>query len=124
MCRRVTCSSKIDPVPYEYALETARSQQATLEGQIKDLQRTIGAQNSAVALREGEHQKRRRRKSPARSRRSQAAQASVDAAKAELSRAEADYAYAENNVLRLEPLLIKQFVTVDLVGSGAEPRDR
>src|SRR5262249_47491928 len=39
---------EIDPIPYEYALETARSQQATLEGQIRDLRRTIDAQNSAV----------------------------------------------------------------------------
>src|SRR5665213_1624775 len=39
---------QIDPIPYQYALETAQSQQATLEGQIRDLQRTIGAQNSAV----------------------------------------------------------------------------
>src|ERR1700758_330083 len=29
---------QIDPVLYQYALETARSQQGTLEGQIRDLQ--------------------------------------------------------------------------------------
>src|SRR5579859_1532824 len=39
---------QIDPVPYQYALETARSQQASLEGQIRDLQRTIGAQTSGI----------------------------------------------------------------------------
>src|SRR3974390_1254098 len=37
---------EIDPIPYQYALETAESQQASLEGQIKDLERSIGSQNS------------------------------------------------------------------------------
>ena len=32
---------EIDPVPYQYALETARSQQAVLEGQLKDQQRAM-----------------------------------------------------------------------------------
>ena len=41
---------QIDPVPYQYALETARSQQAALEGQIRDLRRTIGAQTSAIEV--------------------------------------------------------------------------
>ena len=52
----------------------------------------------------------------------QAAQATVDAAKAALSLASADYTYAENNVLRLEPLLTKQFVTVDLVDQARTSR--
>ena len=112
---------EIDPIPYEYALETARSQQATLEGQIRDLQRTIAAQNSAVvSARAGTQSSQARIASSDAG--VAAARASVDAAKAELSRAEADYAYAENNVLRLEPLLIKQFVTVDLVDQARTSR--
>jgi membrane fusion protein, multidrug efflux system len=39
-----------------------------------------------------------------------------------LSQATADYAYAENSVLRLEPLLTKQFVTVDLVDQARTSR--
>jgi membrane fusion protein, multidrug efflux system len=38
----------IDPRPYEYALNQALSDQAHLEQQIVDEQRTIAAQNSAV----------------------------------------------------------------------------
>ena len=39
---------EMDPIPYQHALEMARSQQATLEGQIRDLERSIEAQKSAV----------------------------------------------------------------------------
>jgi len=112
---------EIDPVPYEYALETARSQRAVLEGQVKDLRRAISAQDSAVVS-----AKANTRSSEARIGSSdaavEAARAGVDAAKAELARAEADYAYSENNVLRLEPLLNKQFVTVDLVDQARTAR--
>ncbi|MGA2714902.1 MAG: HlyD family efflux transporter periplasmic adaptor subunit [Bryobacteraceae bacterium] len=112
---------EIDPVPYEYALETARSQQAVLEGQVKDLRRTISAQDSAVVS-----ARANTRSSAARIGSTdaavEAARAGVDAAKAEVARAEADYAYAENNVLRLEPLLNKQFVTVDLVDQARTAR--
>src|SRR5215471_9616457 len=38
----------VDPIPYQHALQAARSQQITLEGQIKDLKRTIEAQKSAI----------------------------------------------------------------------------
>lgn len=39
---------EIDPKPYEYALERAKSEQATLEEKIADLERTIAAQSSGV----------------------------------------------------------------------------
>ena len=39
---------EIDPRPYEYALEKARSDLSTLEGQIVDQRRTIASQVSAV----------------------------------------------------------------------------
>jgi multidrug efflux system membrane fusion protein len=84
---------EVDPIPYQHAFETARSQQAALEGQIKDLSRAIESEKNAI-----------------------------DAAKATLSQSEADYTYAENNVLRLEPLLTKQFVTVDLVDQARTSR--
>ena len=112
---------EIDPTPYEYALETAKSQQATLEGQIRDLQRTIGAQTSAVASARANTMNSQARIASSEAA-VQAAKANVDASKAELSRAEADYAYAENNLSRLEPLLRKQFVTVDLVDQARTSR--
>src|ERR1700730_817013 len=38
----------IDPRPYEYALEQAKADQATLEGQINDERRRIATEQSAV----------------------------------------------------------------------------
>ena len=112
---------EIDPIPYQHSLEIAQSQQATLEGQIRDLQRTIGAQGSAVVAATSNTRSAQARIASAEAA-VQAAQASVDAAKAGLSLTEADYSYAENNVLRLEPLLTKQFVTVDLVDQARTSR--
>ena len=112
---------EIDPIPYQHALEIARSQQATLEGQIRDLERTIDAQGSAVVAATSSTRSAQARIASAEAA-VQAARASVDAAKAGLSQAEADYSYAENNVLRLEPLLTRQFVTVDLVDQARTSR--
>jgi membrane fusion protein, multidrug efflux system len=47
--RRGDLLFEIDPRPYEYALARAKSEQATLEGQIADLGRAIAGQRSAVA---------------------------------------------------------------------------
>ncbi len=112
---------QIDPVPYQYKLETARPQQATLEGQIRDLQRTIGAQTSAVQAARANSSSSQAKIASADAT-VEAARASVDAAKAGLSREQADYAYADHNVLRLEPLLVKQFVTVDMVDQARTSR--
>jgi len=112
---------EIDPIPYQHSLEIAQSQQAVLEGQIRDLQRTIGAQGSAVVAATSNTRSAQARIASAEAA-VQAAQAGVDAAKAGLSLTEADYSYAENNVLRLEPLLSKQFVTVDLVDQARTSR--
>ena len=112
---------QIDPVPYQYVLETARSQQAALEGQIRDLGRTIGAQTSAIEVARANSNSAQAKTASADAAIG-AARAGVDAAKAELSRQRADYAYAENNVLRLEPLLVQQFVTVDMVDQARTSR--
>jgi multidrug efflux system membrane fusion protein len=105
---------EIDPIPYQYALETAESQQTALEGQIKDLERAIGSQNSGIlsakAARNSSQAKIASSDAAA-----EAAQAGIDEAKDELSRAQTDFNYAEDNVQRLEPLLVRQFVTVDQV---------
>jgi len=91
---------EIDGRPYQYALENALSEEATLEGQINDEQRKIAALVSAVSV----------------------AQANIHSAEAEVleaergvARARAEWNYANNNLHRLEPLLTKQFVTVDQV---------
>jgi multidrug efflux system membrane fusion protein len=105
---------EIDARPYRYALEKAISEQATLEGQISDERRRIAALVSAVSV------------SQANIRSAEAdvsrAAAAVDEAKADVanagqavSRARAEWMYARNNLHRIEPLLLKQFVTVDQV---------
>jgi len=105
---------EIDERPYQYALERATSEQATLEGQIGDEKRKIAALVSAVSVSQaGIHT------AQADVSRSSAAieQARADVAHAEqgVSRAKAEWTYASNNLHRLEPLLAKQFVTVDQV---------
>jgi len=105
---------EIDDRPYKYALERAVSDQAALEGQIVDEQRRIRAEVSAVTA------------SGAATRRAAAtvdqAQASIREAEADVAQSEAaveraktEWAYAENNLHRVEPLLVKQYVTVDQV---------
>jgi len=105
---------EIDERPYQYALERAFSEQAALEGQIADERRRIAAQVSAVSVSQaGIHT------AQADVSHSSAAieQAHADVAHAEqgVSRAKAEWTYASNNLHRLEPLLAKQFVTVDQV---------
>ncbi len=105
---------EIDDRPYRYALEKAVSDQAALEGQIADEQRRIAALVSAVSVSRANIQS-----AEADVTRSSAAvdQARADVTNAEqgVSRAEAEWTYASNNLHRLEPLLVKQFVTVDQV---------
>src|SRR6202163_794243 len=105
---------EIDERPYQYALERALSEQAALEGQITDEQRRIAALVSGVSVSQANIQG-----SQADLTRWAAAvdQARADVANAEqgVNRAKAEWAYANNNLHRLEPLLEKQFVTVDQV---------
>jgi multidrug efflux system membrane fusion protein len=91
---------QIDERPYEYALENALSDQAALEGQIADEQRRIAALVSAVSVAEANIH---------------TMEADVVNADRGVSRARAEWSYANNNLHRLEPLLTKQFVTVDQV---------
>jgi multidrug efflux system membrane fusion protein len=105
---------EIDDRPYRYTLERAISEQATLEGQISDERRRISALVSAVSVSQANIQG-----TEADVTRAAAAvdQARADVANAEqgVSRAQAEWAYANNNLHRIEPLLVKQFVTVDQV---------
>jgi len=105
---------EIDDRPYRYALERAQSEQAALEGQIADERRTIAALQSAVLVAEANS-----KSAEADILRSQAA---VEGAKADVATAEqginrvaAEWTYANNNLHRIEPLLARQFVTVDQV---------
>ncbi len=104
----------IDERPYAYALEHAKSERAALEGQIVDERRTIASQGSAVDV-----AKASTKSSEANVARAAAAvneaKADVISAKAAVDRADAESAYATNNLHRIEPLLAKQFVTVDQI---------
>jgi multidrug efflux system membrane fusion protein len=105
---------EIDPRPYQYALQQALSDQEALEQQIIDEQRRISAEHSAVeAAQAGVHHSTTGIKT---------AGSSVDVAKTAVVRAQAAAAAAEaqlklatNNVKRIEPLLQKQYVTVEQV---------
>ena len=105
---------EIDERPYEYALEKAISDEASLEGQIADEQRRINALVSAVSVAQANIHG-----AQADVTRWAAAvdQARADVANAEqgVQRAKAEWMYVSNNLHRLEPLLAKQFVTVDQV---------
>ena len=105
---------EIDPRPYEYALEKARSDLSTLEGQIVDESRTIASQQSAVGAAQANTQSAAANVDHAASAVNEA-EANVAASKAELDRAQAELQYTSNNFHRIEPLLAKQFVTVDQV---------
>jgi multidrug efflux system membrane fusion protein len=105
---------EIDPRPYQYALKQALSDQEALEQQIVDTRRRIAAETSAVeAARAGVINTKTGIRTAA---------TTVDAAKAAVSRAEAAVAAAEaqlklatNNLNRIQPLLQKQYVTVEQV---------
>jgi membrane fusion protein, multidrug efflux system len=105
---------EIDRRPYAYALANAKSARETLEGQIVDESRTIASQKSGVNVAEANT----RSSDAALSRASSAvneAKADVANSEAALQRAQAESEYASNNLKRLEPLLSKQFVTVDQI---------
>ena len=105
---------EIDERPYRYALEKAISERATLEGQISDERRRISALVSAVSVAEANIHS-----SEAEVNRWEAAidqaKADVAAAQQAVNRAKAEWTYANNSLHRIEPLLEKQFVTVDQV---------
>ena len=105
---------EIDDRPYRYALEKAISDEAALEGQISDESRRIAALVSGVSVAQANIQ----------SMEADVARwvAAVDQARADVSNAEqgvsrarAEWTYANNNLHRIEPLLVRQFVTVDQV---------
>ena len=105
---------EIDPRPYAYALEHTKSDKATLVGQIDDERRILAAKASAVDVAKASSAGDEAALPRAAAAIAQA-KAEVASAKAALDRAVTEQAYADNNLHRLEPLLQKQFVTVDQV---------
>jgi membrane fusion protein, multidrug efflux system len=105
---------EIDDRPYAYALAHAKSDKLALEGSISDERRLIAARVSGVDV-----AKASALSSEASLAHSAAAvdqaKADVANAKAAVERSNAELAYASNNLHRIEPLLVKQFVTVDQV---------
>lgn len=91
---------EIDERPYQYALERAISEQAALEGQVSDERRKIAALVSAVSVSQANIH---------------SAEADVASSERAVNRQRAEWTYASNNLHRLEPLLTRQFVTVDQV---------
>jgi multidrug efflux system membrane fusion protein len=105
---------QIDPRPYEYTLEKTRSDLATLEGQIVDQRRTIASQVSAVGAAQANTDSAAANVDRAAAAVNEA-KANVATAQAALDSANAELLYQTNNFHRIEPLLAKQFVTVDQV---------
>ncbi len=105
---------QIDPRPYEYSLEKARSDLNALEGQIGDQRRTIASQVSAVGAARANTDSAAANVERAAAAVNEA-KANVANAQAALDSANAELLYQTNNFHRIEPLLAKQFVTVDQV---------
>jgi multidrug efflux system membrane fusion protein len=107
----------IDPRPYEYALRQALSDQEDLEQQIVDEQRKIAAQNSAVEAARATLSQTTTAISTATSA-VDVSKATVSRSQATVSAARAQFTLATNNLNRIEPLLDKQYVTVEQVDTA------
>jgi multidrug efflux system membrane fusion protein len=105
---------KIDPRDYEYALQQTLSDQENLEQRIIDTRRKIAAEKSSVEAANAVVHNSTTGISTASSAVDQA-NAAVLRAQASATAAEAQLKYATNDLHRLEPLLTKQYVTVDQV---------
>ena len=105
---------EIDPRDYEYALRQALSDQENLEQRIIDTRRKIAAENSAVEA-AGATVRTSETAIKTATRAVESAQATVTRAQAMVATTQARLSYALNDLHRLEPLLKKQYVTVDQV---------
>jgi multidrug efflux system membrane fusion protein len=101
----------IDPRPFEFALEQAKANQATLEGQIEDERRHIAVEQSAVGTARAGVTGSESSVSAAQAS-YLAAKAAVEHAVAAQSAAEAQLRFAQNDYDRIAPLLTKHYVTV------------
>lgn len=104
----------IDERPYAYALARARSDQHALEGEISDERRIIAAKSSGVDVARANALSAEAGVARAAAAVEQS-KADVANAKAAVERSNAELDYASKNLHRIEPLLTRQFVTVDQV---------
>jgi multidrug efflux system membrane fusion protein len=104
----------IDDRPYAYSLARARSDQVTLQGEIGDERRIIAGKASGVDVAKssvlGADASLAHAEAAV-----QQAKADVANAQAAVERSNVELQYATNNLHRIEPLLARQFVTVDQV---------
>ena len=105
---------QIDDRPYQYVLEHAESDQAALEGQIVDEQRRIQSEVDAVTASGAATRSARANVDQAQAS-IREAEADVTHSEAALAEANVEWVYAQDNLHRLEPLLVRQFVTVDQI---------
>jgi multidrug efflux system membrane fusion protein len=105
---------EVDPRDYKYTLEQALSDQNNLQQRIIDTKRKIAAENSAV---EAARATLRTSETAIKTATSamEMAKATVMRAQANMATANAHLSYASNDFCRIQPLLVKQYVTVDQV---------
>ena len=104
----------IDDRPYAYALARARSDQVALQGQIGDESRIIAGKASGVDVARASVLAADASLAHAEAA-VQQAKADVANSQAAVARTNAEFEYASDNLHRIEPLLARQFVTVDQV---------
>ncbi|MGA9671914.1 MAG: HlyD family efflux transporter periplasmic adaptor subunit [Terracidiphilus sp.] len=104
----------IDDRPYAYALAHARSDQITLQGEIGDERRIIAGKASGVDVAKANALGADASLAHAEAA-VQQARADVANSQAAVARSNVELQYASNNLHRIEPLLVRQFVTVDQV---------
>lgn len=103
---------EIEPEPYEYAVQRAISEQQTLEKQIYNEQRVIAGQQAGIEAARATVFTSQAHVSSAEAD-VNSARANITHAEAGLARANAEYKFASDTLHRLQPLLAKQFVTVE-----------
>ena len=104
----------IDDRPYAYALARAQSDQIALQGQIGDEGRIIAGKASGVDVAKANVLAADASLAHAEAA-VQQANADVADSQAAVARSNAELQYASDNLHRIEPLLARQFVTVDQV---------
>jgi multidrug efflux system membrane fusion protein len=105
---------EIDDRPYAYALAQAESELDSLHGQIGNQRRTIASLVNGIDVAKSINLSSEAALNRAAAAVEQA-KADVSNAKAAVDRSDAELAYATHNLDRIEPLLQRQFVTVDQV---------
>jgi membrane fusion protein, multidrug efflux system len=112
LVKKGTLLYKIDDRPYLYALQSALAAQAQLEGLIENESRKISSQESHVQVSNAAKEAASANEVHADDE-VKVSEASIAQAEAAMKQAQADSDYATGNLHRIEPLLVKGFVTTD-----------